>query len=78
VASCRVFATSAAGFRTEARTHGALALIAKGAASLAEVATATGFADQAHMTRAVSALTGRPPGFWLKSNGFKSPACDGA
>lgn len=35
--------------------------------SLAEVAAQTGFADQAHMTRAVVQLTGRPPGWWRKA-----------
>lgn len=62
----KVFATPPAGFRAEARTHGALALIAKGSTALAAVAAATGFADQAHMTRAITALTGRPPGHWRK------------
>ena len=64
----RVFGTSAAAFRTEARTHGALALLATGALSLAEIAAAAGFADQAHMTRAVGALTGHPPGQWRRVN----------
>lgn len=62
----RVFATSPAGFRAEARVQGALALLARGAARLPEVAAAAGFADQPHMTRAVTALTGRSPGYWLK------------
>jgi len=60
----KVFATPPAGFRAEARTQDALGLIAKGSSPLAAVAAATGFADQAHMTRAITALTGRPPGYW--------------
>jgi AraC-like DNA-binding protein len=68
----KVFGTSPAAFRAEARTQGALALIEAGGASLAAVAASAGFADQAHMTRAVSALTGRPPGYWLRSNRFKT------
>lgn len=62
----KVFATPPAGFRAEARTQDALTLIAKGGFVLAAVASATGFADQAHMTRAITALTGRPPGYWRK------------
>jgi len=67
-----VFETSPAAFRAEARVHRALALMAAGGASLAGIAAGTGFADQAHMTRAIRALTGRPPGYWLRSNWFKT------
>lgn len=59
----RVFATSPAAFRCEARAQIALALIAKGVA-LSDIAASGGFSDQPHMTRAVTALTGRPPGYW--------------
>jgi AraC-like DNA-binding protein len=59
----RVFATSAAAFRAEARARIALTLIATGAA-LADIAVSAGFSDQPHMTRAITALTGRPPGYW--------------
>ena len=68
----KVFATSPAGFRVEARTRDALARIARGVAPLAVVAAEGGFADQAHMTRAVRALTGQPPGYWRRSNRFKT------
>jgi AraC-like DNA-binding protein len=59
----RVFGTSAAAFRAEARAQMALALIATGV-PLSDVAVSTGFSDQPHMTRAITALTGRPPGYW--------------
>lgn len=59
----RVFAISAAAFRAEARAQVALTLIATGAA-LADIAVSAGFSDQPHMTRAITALTGRPPGYW--------------
>lgn len=59
----RVFATSPAAFRAEARAHIALAQIATGAA-LSDIAISAGFSDQPHMTRALTALTGRPPGYW--------------
>jgi AraC-like DNA-binding protein len=67
-----IFATSPAAFRAESRAQRALALITVGTASLAEIAAAAGFADQSHMTRAVRALTGQPPGYWLRSNRFKT------
>jgi AraC-like DNA-binding protein len=69
----KVFQTSPAAFRAEARAHRAFALIATGGSSLAAIAAGGGFADQAHMTRAIRALTGRPPGHWLRSNWFKTP-----
>ena len=69
----KVFAASPAGFRAEARAQVALARIANDSVSLARVAAEAGFADQSHMTRAVTALTGRPPGHWRRSNPFKIP-----
>jgi AraC-like DNA-binding protein len=68
----RVFATSAAAFRAEARVHRALTLLERGALPLTAVAASCGYADQAHMTRAITALTMRPPGHWLRSNSFKT------
>jgi len=70
----KVFATAPVGFRAEARTQDALTLIAKGSSPLAAIAAATGFADQAHMTRAITALTGRPPGYWRKVKSLQDPA----
>jgi transcriptional regulator GlxA family with amidase domain len=42
------------------------------AVPLARIAAEAGFADQAHMTRALGALTGRCPGHWRRSNKFKT------
>lgn len=42
--------------------------------SLAMLAADTGFADQAHMTRAVVRLTGRTPGQWREWGRAKRPA----
>ena len=67
-----VFATSPAAFRAESRAQCALALLTAGTASLVEIAAAAGFADQSHMTRAVGVLTGHSPGYWLRSNRFKT------
>jgi AraC-like DNA-binding protein len=68
----KVFCASPAEFRAEARAQRALPRIAQGRTSLAMVAADAGFADQSHMTRAVTALTGRPPGYWRRSNQFKT------
>ena len=53
-------------FRVEARARLAWRLIvdAPVARSLADIAVEAGFADQAHMSRDVRRLTGRPPGAW--------------
>jgi AraC-like DNA-binding protein len=67
----RVFGVSPCVFRAEARVRRALAAIGGTALPLAGVAASHGFADQAHMTRAVCALTGLSPRR-LRSNGFKT------
>jgi len=69
----KVFGVSPQRFRLEARARAALADL-PGGGTLADLAAAHGFADQAHMTRTVRALTGRPPGAWRASNPFKTPA----
>lgn len=48
-------------FRLEARTRRALSKLDHWRGSLADLAAAQGFADQAHMARAVAAMTGLPP-----------------
>jgi AraC-like DNA-binding protein len=60
----RHYGVTSAMFRTEARARRAWRRIVSSAAPLAEIALACGFADQAHMTRAVGRLTGRPPSAW--------------
>jgi AraC-like DNA-binding protein len=51
-------------FRVEARAREAWRLLMDSPAPLGEVAAETGFADQAHMSRDVKALTGRSPATW--------------
>jgi AraC-like DNA-binding protein len=70
----RTFGMTPASFRAEARAHRAFALITETAMPLCIVAADAGFADQAHMTRAVKALTGAAPRFWRRSNSFKTAA----
>lgn len=67
----QVFGVTPQRFRLEARARAALADLA-GPRPLAELAAAHGFADQAHMTRSVREMTGRPPGAWRTSNTFKT------
>jgi AraC-like DNA-binding protein len=61
-----VYGISAAQYRLEAMARHAWREVVGGTASLADIACATGFADQAHMTRAVARLTGATPGSWRK------------
>jgi len=68
----QVFGEGPLAYGREVRARAALASSLSGDLSLAEIAQATGFSDQAHMTRAVVALTGRPPGAWRRSNPFKT------
>jgi AraC-like DNA-binding protein len=55
------FGVTAAAFRATVRAHRALAALDDAAVSLAQVAGDSGFADQAHMTRAILRLTGSTP-----------------
>jgi AraC-like DNA-binding protein len=68
----RVFAVSPAAFRLEARTRRAFARIVGTDEPLTAIAADTGFADSAHMSRAIRALTGFPPRHWRESNPFKT------
>jgi AraC-like DNA-binding protein len=68
----QVFALAPAAFRAEARAHHALSLIRNGQLTLAQVAADAGYADQAHMTRALRTLCGQPPAEWRRSNAFKT------
>jgi AraC-like DNA-binding protein len=60
----RVFGTTAERYRAEARARLAWARIVRTGEALAAIACDVGFADQPHMTRYVTAVTGRPPGQW--------------
>ncbi|MFJ2988230.1 helix-turn-helix domain-containing protein [Collimonas sp. NPDC087041] len=58
-------------YRVEARARAAWQMIVSSKLSLAEVAAAAGYADQAHMSRDVKAFTGRSPGVWRSGDGLK-------
>ena len=69
------FGISPARYRVEARARRALLALtaAECQSSLADLALANGFADQAHLSRAIAALTGKSPSTWRHtSNSFKT------
>jgi AraC-like DNA-binding protein len=68
----KVFEQAPASFRAEARARRAFAMVAGTRAPLASIAATAGFADQAHMSRSLRALTGFAPSAWRKSNPFKT------
>jgi AraC-like DNA-binding protein len=61
------YGVTPAAYRSTARARAAFASIQRNKLSLADIALSTGFADQAHMTRAIVALTGRAPGYWRRA-----------
>jgi AraC-like DNA-binding protein len=62
----RTYGASPAALRRELRAQKAWARIVSSSSGLAAIAAEAGFADQAHMTREIRALTGRTPGQWRK------------
>jgi AraC-like DNA-binding protein len=60
----RAFGVAPKAFRLESRARQAWNRILIASSSLTEIAFDFGFADLAHLTRAVRALTGAPPSFW--------------
>lgn len=60
-------------YRASLRARAAVTAL-RGEMPLAGIAHQLGYADQAHMTRAVTALTGLPPGSWRRSTGFNTGA----
>jgi len=61
-------------FRAAVRARSVLKKIASATAPLSEIALQAGYADQAHMIRAIVAMTGRTPGAWRRSTGFNPAA----
>jgi len=68
----KVFGVTPAAFRAQARAQNAFFEIVGNRSPLAAIAAQTGFADQAHMSRATRTLTGRTPTEWRTSNPFKT------
>ncbi|MEM1174448.1 MAG: AraC family transcriptional regulator [Pseudomonadota bacterium] len=64
----QVYGVSPARYRLEAQTRLALDMLVKQTGSLADIALKARFSDQAHMSRAVKTLTGKPPAVWRRVN----------
>lgn len=62
----RVYEVSPVAFRAQMRVRAAWRSLLNGDLPLALIAADKGFADQAHMTRAVTMLTGRGPSHWRR------------
>ena len=60
----RIYGISPSRFRAEARSRRAWQAVVNGSEPLAAIAADSGFADQAHMTRSIGALTGGTPARW--------------
>ncbi|WP_096327579.1 helix-turn-helix domain-containing protein [Nannocystis exedens] len=72
-----LYAVAPARYRVEARARRAWWRVVESDEPLATIAAAAGFADQAHMTRDIRALTGRTPGEWRRvglQHSFKTAA----
>ncbi|MBT2119131.1 AraC family transcriptional regulator [Dyella sp. LX-66] len=75
----RLYGVSPSRFRADARARAAWLRITGERKPLAAIAGDCGFADQAHMTRSVSRLTGATPTAWrARSHSFKTPTDNGA
>jgi AraC-like DNA-binding protein len=62
----KVFGVSPSAYRAQARGRLAWTRTVSGSEALSSVALDCGFSDQAHMTRTVQAITGKPPGVWRR------------
>ncbi|MHA7818750.1 MAG: helix-turn-helix transcriptional regulator [Erythrobacter sp.] len=62
----RTYGVSPARYAREAQTRRAYAEIIHSDLALAQIAFDNGFSDQSHLTRSVTAMTGKPPGAWRK------------
>ncbi len=69
----RSFGVSPARFAAELRTRAAWLGITGSRRPLGQIAFDAGFADQAHMTRAIRAFTARPPGRLRRELGAAAP-----
>jgi len=62
----RLYGVAPARFRVEWKARGAWLRVIGTEDTLASIAAGAGFADQAHMTRSIVALTGAPPSRWRR------------
>jgi AraC-like DNA-binding protein len=64
----RAYGVSPRRYRLEIRARRALKMIEDRRQSLAAIAQECGFADQPHLTRTLSSITGRTPGQWREAS----------
>jgi AraC-like DNA-binding protein len=62
----RAFGVPPQVFRIESRARRAWNLLLRSSLPLTSIAHELGFADQAHLSRAIAALTGAPPTYWRR------------
>lgn len=62
----RAFGVTPRVFRIESRARRAWNLLLRSSAPLISIAHELGFADQAHLSRTIAALTGAPPTYWRR------------
>ena len=62
----RAFGVTPKVFRIESRARLAWNLLLRSPSPLTSIAHELGFADQAHLSRTISALTGEPPTYWRR------------
>jgi AraC-like DNA-binding protein len=62
----QVYGLSPSAYRLQIRGRMAWRRAMFGRQPLSQISLDTGFSDQAHMTRTVASITGRPPGVWRK------------
>lgn len=62
----KVFGVSPSAYRAQQRARRAWRMVIEGRDSLCDIAAQAGFCDQAHMTRAVRAITDKAPGEWRR------------
>ena len=60
----RVFGVKPSRYRADVRATNAWRAVVESTDALSAIASACGFADQAHMTRELQRVTGAPPGVW--------------
>jgi AraC-like DNA-binding protein len=74
----RAFGVTPRVFRIESRARRAWNLLLRSPSPLTAIAHELGFADQAHLSRTISALTGAAPTYWRRhgvSDGLARQAC---
>ncbi len=70
------FGTTAARYRANMQAQSALRQILSANEPLAAIANICGFADQAHLSRAIRTLTDRSPAAWRRVKSVQDPKAE--